>query len=227
MKIMQQPNVQQTELARARYDRVAPIYDLMNLCGEFVQRRWREQLWRQVPPQGRILEVGIGTGKNISLHPRTAEVIGIDLSPRMLARAQQRKAALAARTNLVLGDAQALDLADASVDAAVATFVFCSVPDPVLGLRELRRVLRPGGRVYLLEHMRATNDILGTLMDLVNPLVVKTLGFNINRRTLANVEHAGFVIEQVQDVGLGGIFKRIVARSPGALTATNTISTAE
>jgi phosphatidylethanolamine/phosphatidyl-N-methylethanolamine N-methyltransferase len=199
---------------RARYDRVAPVYDLMNVCSEYVQRRWRELLWRHAPQQGRILEVGIGTGKNIPWHPCEAEVIGIDLSPRMLARAQRRKETLGARTELVLGDAQALDLPDDSVDATVATFVFCSVPDPVLGFREVRRVLRPGGRVYLLEHMRAANAFLGRLMDIINPLVVALLGFNINRRTLENIERAGLEIEQVQDVGLGGIFKFIVARTP-------------
>ncbi|MCE7981806.1 MAG: methyltransferase domain-containing protein [Caldilinea sp. CFX5] len=210
----QRPDLQQTALTRSRYDRVAPVYDLMNLCSEFIFHRWRQWLWQQAPRRGRILEIGIGTGKNIPFHPRDAEVIGVDLSPKMLARAEQRKRKLGANTELVVGDAQALDLPDDSIDAAVATFVFCSVPDAVLGLRELRRVLRPGGRVYLLEHMRATNERIGRLMDLINPLVVRTLGFNINRRTLENLERAGWEIEATRDVGLGGIFKIIVAHRP-------------
>ncbi len=209
------PDPKQTALARARYNRVAPVYDLMNLCGEFVYRRWREWLWQQAPNHGRILEVGVGTGRNIPYHPRDTQVIGIDLSPKMLAQAQRRKQKLKARTELALGDAQALDLPDASVDAAFATFVFCSVPDPVLGLRELRRVVCPGGWVYLLEHMRSANEFLGRLMDLINPLVVATMGFNINRRTLENIEKAGLEVEQMRNVGLGGIFKIIVARSQG------------
>lgn len=208
-----QPDPRQTALARARYDRVAPFYDLMNLCSEFAYRRWREWLWRQVPSQGRILEVGVGTGKNIPFHPRNAQVVGVDLSPKMLERARKVKRKLRARTELTLGDAQVLDLPDASVDAAVATFVFCSVPDAVQGFRELRRVLHPGGRVYLLEHMRSANEFLGRLMDVVNPLVVTTMGFNINRRTLENIEKAGLAIERVEDVGLGDIFKIIVACS--------------
>lgn len=210
----QRPDLQQTALTRSRYDRVAPVYDLMNLCSEFIFHRWRQWLWQQAPRRGRILEIGIGTGKNIPFHPRDAEVIGVDLSPKMLARAEQRKRKLGANTELVVGDAQALDLPDDSIDAAVATFVFCSVPDAVLGLRELRRVLRPGGRVYLLEHMRATNERIGRLMDLINPLVVRTLGFNINRRTLENLERAGWEIEATRDVGLGSIFKIIVAHRP-------------
>lgn len=209
------PDPQQTTLTRARYDRIAPVYDLMNVCSEFVYRRWRAWLWRQVPASGRVLEVGIGTGKNMPFYPPAAQVIGVDLSPKMLAHAQRRKQQLQSQAELVLGDAQALDLPEASVDAAVATFVFCSVPDPVLSFHELRRVLRPGGRVYLLEHMRSAKEWLGRLMDLINPLVVKTLGFNINRRTLENITRAGLDIERAQDVGLGGIFKIIVARSQG------------
>jgi len=208
-----QPDPRQTARARARYDRVARVYDLMNFCSEFVYRRWREWLWRQAPNHGRVLEVGVGTGKNIPYHPHDTQVIGIDLSPKMLARAKRYKQKLGAQTELVLGDAQALDLPDASVDAAFATFVFCSVPDPVLGFRELRRVVRPSGRVYLLEHMRSANKFLGWLMDFINPLVVATMGFNINRHTLENIEEAGLQIERAQDVGLGGIFKIIVARS--------------
>src|SRR5713226_4100588 len=126
------PDAKQTALTRARYDRIAPVYDLMNLCADFAYRRWREWLWGQVPRQGRILEVGVGTGKNIPFHPREAQVIGIDISPRMLAGAQRRKKKIRASTELRLGDAQALDLPADSVDAAVATFVFCSAPNPVL-----------------------------------------------------------------------------------------------
>ena len=133
----------------------------------------------------------------------------------MLERARRKAARLGLPADLRLGDAQALPFPDNAFDAAVATFVFCSVPDPVQGLRELRRVVRPGGFVLLMEHVRSPNPLLGRLMDLLNPLVVRITGANINRDTVENVRRAGLAVEEVVDLGAGGIFKRIRARVPG------------
>lgn len=124
-------------------------------------------------------------------------MVGLDLSPGMLARARRRKEKLKANTELVIGDAQALEMPDGSVDAAFATFVFCSVPGPVLGLRELRRVLKPGARACFLEHVRSRDERIGRIMDALNPLTVRVIGFNINRRTLDNMRLAGLEIEEI------------------------------
>ncbi len=209
-------NERATEARRRRYDRIAPFYDLMELMNERRMRPWREKLWAQVPP-ARVLEVGVGTGKNFEYHPRNAHMTGIDFSQRMLERARHRAAELNDPIELRQMDAQVMELPDASFDEAVATCVFCSVPNPVLGLQEVKRVVKPGGRVFLMEHMRHANPIVGKLMDALNPLA-RLMGPDINRRTLDNVRAAGLEIEHVQDLGMGGIFKLIVARVPNQST---------
>jgi phosphatidylethanolamine/phosphatidyl-N-methylethanolamine N-methyltransferase len=199
-----------------RYDRIAPIYDLMEMLPEQQFSTWREKLWAQVP-EGRVLEVGVGTGKNFPYHPPGVEVAGIDISQRMLQRAQQRAEELGRTLELHQMDAQRLDFPDDSFDAAVATFVFCSVPDAVQGLRELGRVVKPEGRILLLEHVRINEpEVIGRLMDLVDPLVLRLMGPHINRRTEQNVRRAGLQVERVEALAPLDLVKLIVARPAGS-----------
>ncbi|MEJ2735405.1 MAG: methyltransferase domain-containing protein [Anaerolineae bacterium] len=207
---------QETTRTEARYDRVAPIYDLMEMLPEQQFRTWREKLWARVP-EGRVLEVGVGTGKNFPYHPPGVEVAGIDISQRMLQRAQQRAEELGRTLELHQMDAQRLDFPDDSFDAAVATFVFCSVPDAVQGLRELGRVVKPEGRILLLEHVRINEpEVIGRLMDLVDPLVLRLMGPHINRRTEQNVRRAGLQVERVEALAPLDLVKLIVARPAGS-----------
>ena len=203
-------NDKMTAQTRARYQRIAPIYDRMETMSERRFRTWRPQVWSLV--QGpKVLEVGVGTGKNMPYYPQGLAITAIDLTPGMLERAKTRAQALNLDVDLQLGDVQALDFPDNIFDEVVATCVFCSVPDPVLGLREIARVVKPGGQVLLLEHMRAANPLLGLLMDVLNPVVVRMMGANINRRTVENVQKSGLQLVRTEDMGLGGIVKLMVA----------------
>jgi ubiquinone/menaquinone biosynthesis C-methylase UbiE len=209
-----QIDTEETAKTRARYNRLAPIYDAMEVFAEQGFAPLRRKLWSLIPG-GRVLEVGVGTGKNFPYHPPKADVIGVDLSDQMLSQARQRAERLGRTIKLQEMDAQQLDFPDDSFDAAVATFVFCSVPDPVRGLRELARVVKPGGQIMLLEHVRVNRPgIIGWLMDLLDPLVVRVMGAHINRRTAENVRRAGLEVERVKELAPLGLVKLIVARPP-------------
>jgi ubiquinone/menaquinone biosynthesis C-methylase UbiE len=203
-------DIKATDLTRARYQRLSAIYDLMENVSEKRFGPWRNQLWELVEGT-EILEVGVGTGKNMPFYPVGVKMTAIDLTPGMLERARKRATDLRLNFALKIGDVQALEFTDSTFDAVVATCVFCSVPNPVMGFKELGRVLKPDGKIYLLEHMRLRSEALGRLMDAINPLVVRMMGANINRRTLENIQEAGLKIESVQDLAMGGMLKMIVA----------------
>jgi len=179
---------------RSRYNRIAFLYDFL----EAPMERLRFAAWRKRLPAAikgeRALEVGVGTGKNFAYYPVAVHITAIDVSPQMLARAQRRAKKQNLQVDLQEMDAQHLEFADQSFDTVFATFVFCSVPDPVAGLRELRRVCKPEGRLLLLEHMRPGNAALGYFFDILNPMVVRMMGANINRRTMDNIRTAGWQI---------------------------------
>lgn len=199
-------NEQETASVRRKYNRNARWFDVMD---HMVRDPWRVQLIGNA--WGRVLELGVGTGANLPLYDPgvTSELVGIDFSPGMLERARTKKCQVPVM--LLEMDAQALQFPDASFDTVLATCVFCTVPDPVLGLREARRVCRPGGQVLLLEHVRLDRPVIGPLMDLVDPLVVALIGTHINRRTVENARLAGLQIERVENVR-GDLIKLIHAR---------------
>lgn len=200
-----------TILTRNRYQRLSPWYDQIESRSEKKFGPWRMSLWQKaIGPK--VLEVGVGTGKNMPYYPPDMQVTAFDLTPGMLERARKRADTLHKSVDLSLGDVQSLKYLDNSFDTVVATFVFCSVPDPIRGLREVNRVVKPGGLILLLEHVRIDRPIIGRMMDLLNPLVSRITGANINRNTVETVMDAGIYIESVEHLGTMQMIKLIVAR---------------
>jgi ubiquinone/menaquinone biosynthesis C-methylase UbiE len=183
-----------TDLTRKRYNRLAFLYDFLEAPLEMFRfAAWRSRLTDRIAGN-RALEVGIGTGKNLPYYPQNVQITAIDFSPGMLVRAQSKASVLGTAVELREMDVQQLAFTDHYFDTVFATFVFCSVPNPVLGLKELKRVCKPDGRLLLLEHMRPGNPLLGFFFDLFNPMVVRMMGANINRRTMDNIRKAGWKI---------------------------------
>jgi ubiquinone/menaquinone biosynthesis C-methylase UbiE len=157
--------------------------------------------------RGRTLEIGCGWGHNFPHYPAEASVAAFDLDPARVRLAAQRRSTI----RLAIADAQHLAWTDRSFDSAVGTLVFCSIPHPEMALAEVRRVLKPGGRLFLLEHVRSHRDWLGRLQDGLAPAWLwATGGCHLNRDTQAAVRAAGFEIERVR-VGFGGLLEAMVA----------------
>ena len=195
-----------------RYDRVAWRYDFLESPMEkmFFSKLRKEML---ADVCGKVLDVGIGTGKNLPYYPAGVELFGIDISPKMLEKARRRADTRGRKVDLRVMDVENLEFADSTFDFIVVTFVFCSATDPVKGLRELARVVKDDGTILLLEHVRSENEVIGKLMDWLNPIARWLFGPNINRQTLANVEAAGLEVVSVESKG-PKILKKIVACRP-------------
>lgn len=195
-----------------RYQRIAPFYDLLDL--PFERRRYRALrplLFRGLT--GRLLDAGIGTGRNCEFYPPDAEVSGIDTSPAMLVRARDRCPALAAGGRLYRMDVTALDFPAGSFDAAIATFLFCVLPDDqqVPGLRELGRVVRPGGHIRLLEYVRPQGTVRHTLSRLWQPWIAWAYGASFDRHTEQHIPEAGLELVESRYV-VDDLLKLLTAR---------------
>jgi phosphatidylethanolamine/phosphatidyl-N-methylethanolamine N-methyltransferase len=194
---------------KQRYDRIASVFDILEYPMEkMASEKWRAKLFSQAAGE-QVLEVGVGTGKNLPYYPPGKSVTGIDISDRMLAEAKKKAAQAKGSFHLLKMDIQALDFPEAYFDTVISTYVFCSVADPIKGLKEVWRVLKPKGKVYFLEHVRPPG-LRGRIFDLLNPWIVRLLGANINRNTVENIQKVGFHLLKEETL-FAHVFKFIIA----------------
>jgi ubiquinone/menaquinone biosynthesis C-methylase UbiE len=187
------------DAAIRKWNRAAKALDSKDRGEEVRYGPYKRALFAKA--RGKTMLVAAGTGIDFKYLPAGLDVTAIDFSPRMLSFARRRLGESASPITLVEADVMALGFEDASFDTVTTSCTFCSVPEPVQGLCEVRRVLKEDGRLLMFEHVRASNPWLGAMMDLMNPLVRK-FGPDINRRTADNIRAAGFRIEREFNVYL-------------------------
>jgi ubiquinone/menaquinone biosynthesis C-methylase UbiE len=195
-----------------RYERIAPLYDWLDLPFEYGRyRRIRPLLFQGL--SGRLLDAGVGTGRNFPFYPTGASVVGIDLRPAMLARAQRRAKLSPVSIDLMAMDVTTLACPDQSFDAAVATFLFCVLPDELqlTALQELGRVVKTGGMIRMLEYVRPHGTIRRAVAKLWEPWIAWAYGASFDRRTEEYVPKAGLQLLESKFV-VDALLKLISAR---------------
>ncbi len=200
----------ETERVRRTYDRIAEQYDrsdrserilfgsgVRSICGD---------------ARGDVLEVAIGSGRSLPYYGDDVRLTGIDLSNGMLAIARRRAAELGLDVDLRVGDAQALEFPRDSFDTVVCVFAVCTIPDDRRALEEAHRVLRPGGRLLLAEHVRSPNTVVRLLQRLAEPILFRLAGDHLLRDPLDHLAGAGFEPERVERSRLG-LLERVWAKT--------------
>jgi ubiquinone/menaquinone biosynthesis C-methylase UbiE len=201
-----------TDKVRRVWNAHASRYDRAMRMGE---RYWFTggRPWIGSRAEGEVLEVAVGTGLNFPHYPSGVRLTGIDLSTAMLAIARERAADLARPVSLREGDAQALPFADASFDTVVCTLSLCGIPDDRAAIAEMRRVLRPGGTLLLLDHIGSNWWPIWAMQRVIEAVGVRTAGEYQTRRPLRLVVEAGFEVLETERLKAGTV-ERVRARKP-------------
>ena len=202
----------ETERVRALYADEAPRYDR--------QIRFFERVlfgdgrhWVCSQAEGDVLEIAVGTGRNLAHYSPDVRLTGVELSPAMLELARRRAQRVGRETDLQLGDAQALEFADERFDTVVCTLSLCTIPDDRAAVAEAKRVLRPGGRFLLLEHVRSPLASVQAVQRAIDPVMVRFQGDHVVREPLERLRAEGFVVERVLR-SKWGIVERVAATKP-------------
>ena len=200
-----------SDIARAKWDKLAPRFD--GMASQGTEKRWKpakQRLFAEM--HGKVLFLALGTGLDIPAFPPGQDITAIDISPKMLAEAQKRIAAYDGTIRAEVMDVHAMPFADANFDQVFTSCTFCSVPDPVAGLKALHRVLKPGGGLFMFEHTGSRHYPFRAMMDLMS-LLSERVGPAMNRDTVGNVRAAGFEIIEVDHIFLD-VVKTIKAVKP-------------
>lgn len=186
---------QNADVTKKTYDRIAPWYDFLDAIPEHLfYRSWRRELWKNVSA-GRILEIGVGTGKNIGNYPPEAQVTAIDISAQMLEKAAARSTVRQdVSIELMVMDVRELNFNSGTFDSVVGSFVLTVLADPLPALKEIKRVLKPGGELILLDFVRSRHKTIALLQDLCAPLTLAVYQAHINRDPARIIERSGFQI---------------------------------
>lgn len=205
-------SVEATERQRRVWDRRARGYDRgMGLMERLFLGDSRARVCSHA--EGEVLEVAVGTGRNLPFFPGGVRLTGVELSREMLTIARSRATRLGCRADLRQGDAQALPFPDASFDTVVCTLSLCSIPDDRRAVAEMKRVLRPGGQLLLLDHVPSTVRVWRVVQWLIEQITLRLEGEHMLRRPLEHVQAEGFGIEHAER-SKAGVIELIVARKP-------------
>jgi ubiquinone/menaquinone biosynthesis C-methylase UbiE len=200
------------ERLRRYWDKQAPKYDKQ--VAFFERRLFGDgRHWVCSQATGDVLEVAIGTGRNLPFYPEGIRLTGTDFSPAMLELARRQADQLGRRVDLRLGDAQALELPDASFDTVVCTLSLCAIPDERRAVAEMKRVLRPGGRLLLLDHVAGLPRWLRAIQRLLELVTRPATGDHQLRHPLLQVQAEGLEVERREQSKLGMV-ERLAARKP-------------
>jgi ubiquinone/menaquinone biosynthesis C-methylase UbiE len=211
-------SVTETERVRRIQDKEAPRYDRqMGFYDRILFAGGRE--WACAQANGDILELAVGTGRNLRYYPADVHLTAIELSPQMLEIARKRAEDLGRDVDLRIGDAQALEFEDHSFDTVIITFGLCTIPDDRRAVAEAHRVLRPGGRLVLLEHVRSPSLPIRAVQRALDPLSVRFAADHLVRDPLDYLGNVGFEIESVERLKRG-IVERVVARKSAGQAGT-------